>query len=93
MRSRKPEKQLQGKEAPPEYRPFGVQWGAQVFSEGGATSFALATSLSTICNLLDLDVVRDWNLDQTDTWGAVGHFSIAFSVVACLTNDHLKTLS
>ena len=77
---------------PPEYRPFAVQWGEQVFAERGETTFALATSLSTICNLLDLDVVRDWNLDQTDTWGAIGHFSIAFSVAACLTNTHLKTL-
>ena len=76
----------------PEYRPFAVQWGAQVFAERGQTSFALATSLSTICNLLDLDLVRDWNLDQTDTWGAIGHFSIAISVAACLTNAHLKTL-
>lgn len=79
-------------EPPPEYRPFGIQWGAQVFAEGGATSYALATSLSTICNLLDLDLVRDWNLDQTDTWGSVGHFSIAFSVTACLTDTRLKTL-
>jgi hypothetical protein len=88
---RKPEKK-QGNDTPPDYRPFGVQWGAQVFAEGGATSYALATSLSTICNLLDLDLVRDWNLDQTPTWGAIGHFSIAFSVAACLTNAHLKTL-
>jgi hypothetical protein len=79
-------------ETPPEYRPFAVEWGAQVFTEAAATSYALATSLSTICNLLDLDLVRDWNLDQADTWGSVGHFSIAFSVAACLTNKHLKTL-
>jgi len=41
---------------------------------------------------LDLSVVRDWNLDQTDTWGAIGHFSIAFSVADRLTNANLKTL-
>jgi hypothetical protein len=79
-------------ELPPEYRPFAVQWGAQVFAEGGATSYALATTLSTVCNLLELDLIRDWNLDQTDTWGSIGHFSIAFSVAGCLTNAHLKTL-
>lgn len=79
-------------EPPLEYRPFAIQWGAQVFNEGGATSFALTTTLSTICSLLDLDLVRDWNLDQTDTWGSIGHFSIAHSVAACLTNAHLKTL-
>jgi hypothetical protein len=74
------------------FRPFGVQWGGQVFDEAGATSYALATSLSTICNLLDLDLVRDWNLDQTDTWGSIGHFSIATSVVNCVTNATLKSL-
>jgi hypothetical protein len=87
---RQPEKP--GSDAPPEYRPFGVQWGAQVFADAGATSYALATSLSTICNLLDLDLIRDWNLDEVPTWGAIGHFSIAVSVAACLTNAHLKTL-
>ncbi|MFO0899965.1 MAG: hypothetical protein U0836_21240 [Pirellulales bacterium] len=81
-----------GNDAPPEYRPFALQWGAQVFAENVATSYALATSLSTVCNLLDVDLVRDWNLDQVDTWGAIGHFSIAASVAANLTNAHLKTL-
>jgi hypothetical protein len=49
-----PEKKtkIKGNDAPSEYRPFGVQWGAQVFAEGGATSYALATSLSTICTLV-----------------------------------------
>jgi len=77
---------------PAGYRPFAVQWGEQVFGGGGETSYALATSLSTICNLLDVSVIRDWNLDQTDTWGAIGHFSIALSVVTCVTNANLKTL-
>src|SRR5262249_34707014 len=46
-----------GGDGPPGYRPFGIQWGAQVFAAGGETSYALATSLSTICNLLDVDIV------------------------------------
>ena len=79
-------------ESPKVYRPFGIQWGEQVFDEGSATSYALVTTLSTVCNLLDLDLVRDWNLDQTDTWGSIGHFSIAHSVSACLSNTRLKTL-
>jgi hypothetical protein len=76
----------------PEYHPFGLQWGAQVFAESGVTSFALATSLSNVCRLLDLDLVRGWNLDQTDTWGSIGHFSIATSVAACVTDVDLKDL-
>ena len=79
-------------EAPAEFRPFGVQWGDQVFSDPTATSYVLATSLSTICRQLDVELVRDWNLDQIDTWGAIGHFSIAYSVAACLTETNLKNL-
>jgi hypothetical protein len=78
--------------APLEFRPFGMQWGAQIFNDGGTASYALVTCLATICNLLEVDVVRDWNLDQTDTWGAIGHFSIAASVVGCLSRPSLKKL-
>jgi len=80
---------------PPEYRPFAIQWGEQVYTDVAkqpAQSYVLATSLSTICSLLDIDLVRDWNLDQQNTWGAIGHFSIAASVVNCVTNTRLKSL-
>ncbi len=77
---------------PSGYRPFGVQWGGQVFTESAATSYALVTSLGTICSLLDLDLVRDWNLDQANTWGSIGHFSIAASVAGCVTAARLKDL-
>ncbi len=75
-----------------QFRPFALQWGQQVFADDGTMSYALATTLSTICNLLNVDLIRDWNLDDTNTWGAVGHFSIAHSVTACLTNRRLKSL-
>lgn len=87
-----PSSPSQSKEQNAEYHPFAVQWGAQLFDEQGPTSYALATSLPTICRLLDLDLVRDWNLDQTDTWGSIGHFSIAASVAACLTDPVLKPI-
>jgi hypothetical protein len=60
--------------------PLAVQWGAHVLDAPGGPrpqAYALATCLSTICRELGVDIVRDWNLDQPDTWGAVGHFSIA----------------
>ena len=40
-------------------------------------SYVLASFLSRVCSLLTVDAIRDWNLDQPDTWGAVGHFAIA----------------
>ena len=47
-------------------------------SRGRALSypFALATSLSTALDRLDLDFVRDINLDQDYVWGWVGHYVI-----------------
>ena len=64
--------------------PLAVQWGGQVFfGDGKATqsTFALATCLSTVCNLLELDPIRDWNLGTTEYWGEVGHFAIG--ALAC----------
>ncbi|MFB9266821.1 hypothetical protein ACFFWD_27290 [Bradyrhizobium erythrophlei] len=69
-------------------RPLALQWGAnRLYSalSGQPHSYALATCLSTICDRLDVDVVRDWNLDQPDTWGAVGHFAIASRVSGALS--------
>lgn len=86
-----PEPSERGKPAAP-YAPLAVQWGAHLLgSDGtGPQSYALATCLSTVCNLLDVDPVRDWNLDQPDTWGAVGHFSIASRVIAALSGQNPK---
>jgi hypothetical protein len=72
-----------------EYRPLAIQWGANRLYSGLSSqprAYALATALSTVCDRLDVDVVRGWNLDQPDTWGAVGHFSIASRVVNALSN-------
>jgi hypothetical protein len=70
-----------------ELRPIAIQWGAsRLYSDKTPGTYVLATCLSTICDRLDVDVVRDWNLDQSETWGAVGHFSIASRVAATLSN-------
>ncbi len=64
--------------------PIAVQWGGQVFTDGGGQSvstYALATCLSTVCNLLEVDVIRDWNLGVTAYWGEVGHYAIG--ALAC----------
>lgn len=61
------------------YYPFAVLWGKEEFSEDGTLSchpYALASSLSTALNILDLDYVRDVNLDQEYIWGWVGHYVI-----------------
>ena len=50
----------------------------------------VATLLSRVCALLDVDPVRDWNVDQPDTWGALGHFSIASRTQLALSGDFPK---
>ena len=57
-----------------------MEWGRNMLTSSGSAppqSYALATLLSRICALLEVDPVRDWNIDQPDTWGALGYFSIA----------------
>jgi hypothetical protein len=65
------------------YYPFGLLWGKEEFFDDGKVlshPFALATSLSTALDQLDLDVVRDLNMDQEYVWGWVGHFVIGRSL-------------
>ena len=64
--------------------PIAVQWGGQVFSTGGMqqqSTYALATCLSTVCNQLNVDVIRDWNVGVSEYWGEVGHYAIG--ALAC----------
>jgi hypothetical protein len=65
-------------------RPIAAQWGAHVFVDGAsvARGYALATSLSTICRELDLDVLRGHNTGLPPYWGELGHYSIGAK--ACL---------
>lgn len=75
------------------YMPIAVQWGGHVFLEGnqsGRLKFALATCLSTVCNQLDVDIVRDWNLGAAEYWGAVGHYTIAGKAIDSLKAGKLK---
>src|SRR6185369_16733341 len=63
-------------------RPLALQWGGQVFLEGkGTSSFALATGLSNILRLLDVELVTDHNTSAQPYWGQIGHYGIA--IFAC----------
>ena len=76
-------------------QPLAVQWGGQVFLDGGkaqASSYALATFLSTACNQLDVTPLRDWNTGLPDYWGAVGHYSIANKAIDEISSAGLKKL-
>lgn len=70
--------------------PLAVQWGRNMLysaEKAPPQSYVLATLLSRVCSLLDVDPVRAWNVDQPDTWGALGHFSIASRASGALSDD------
>jgi hypothetical protein len=59
-------------------RPLALQWGGQGFlSDGESFNFALASSLSNILRLLDVELVVDHNLGAQPFWGKTGHYSLA----------------
>jgi hypothetical protein len=79
------------------FLPLAMEWGRNMLASSGSAppqSYALATLLSRVCALLEVDPVRDWNIDQPDTWGALGHFSIATRTLVALSGrfPHLDTL-
>ena len=80
-------------EKPPEYLPLAMQWGRNMLRSAGAArpqSYALATLLSRVCAQLGVDPVRAWNIDQPDTWGSIGHFSIATRTQVALSTRFPK---
>lgn len=79
----------------PQLRPLALQWGGQTFADGGSESsynFALAASLSNVCRLLDVELVRSHNTGARPHWGTMGHYSIASLACDLLTNPKLKQL-
>jgi hypothetical protein len=76
-------------------RPLAIQWGGHVFVDSGnktTCAYALATCLSTVCNILNVDVIRDVNIGLPDYWGAVGHYTIANKACAKVRNSRLAGL-
>jgi hypothetical protein len=75
--------------------PLAVQWGGHAFAADSGTGqapYALATCLSTVCNLLEVDLVRDLNTGQPEFWGMVGHYTIANRATTLVRNPRLRQL-
>ncbi|MGY2904401.1 hypothetical protein [Bradyrhizobium sp. URHC0002] len=72
-------------------RPLALEWGAQVFDEGGVRSaFAVATSLSNVCKLLNVELVTDQSRGVSGYWGRTGHYSIAAFAISLVGNERLR---
>jgi hypothetical protein len=61
-------------------RPIAMQWGGQRVRtpDGKQSAYALGSFLSSICRMLDVDVVRNWSVGHDEYWGKIGHFSIGW---------------
>lgn len=74
-------------------RPLAVEWGGQVFEDAGRRSaFAVATSLSNVCKLLDVELATDLLRGVSGYWGRTGHYSIAAFATRLVGDSRLKTL-
>jgi hypothetical protein len=82
-------------DTPEGLRPFAITWGAHEFVDGAqrtSMGFGLATGLGNVCRLLDVDLVRGWNIDQPYTWGKTGHFKIGSRAADLVGNAKLARL-
>lgn len=74
-------------------RPLAVEWGGQILGDAGTRStFAVATSLSTVCRQLDVELVSDVGRDVSGYWGRTGHYSIAALAISHIRDPKLATL-
>jgi hypothetical protein len=79
----------------PRLRPLALQWGGhQLLGTAGEQrmQFALATCVSTVCRVLDVELVRDWNIGLSEYWGKVGHYKIAAKACELPADDRLRKL-
>jgi hypothetical protein len=74
--------------------PIATQWGGSVFSAGPSKQFpfALATNLSNVFQLLDVDLMRDRNVGSFNYWGPVGHYTIGSIACDLVEDAKLKKL-
>lgn len=75
------------------FDPMAVEWGGQAIAMQGRTfNFALASNLSNVCKLLDVELVYGHQRTATPFWGASGHYSIANLAVGQVTQPDLRAL-
>ena len=53
------------------FLPLAMEWGRNMLASTGnaARKFCIGDFVVAVCALLEVDPIRDWNLDQPDTWG------------------------
>jgi len=77
------------------HRPLAMQWGGHSLAESDndeSHEFVLATSLSSICHVLKVQILRDWNLGYNEYWGKLAHYKIGALACELTANKKLKKL-
>jgi hypothetical protein len=75
--------------------PIALQWGGQNLvgpTTGRGFNVALASSLTTVLRLLEVDLVVDHNTQAQPFWGKTGHYTIASLACEHLRTSRLRTL-
>jgi len=86
------------KKAKIEPRPMAIQWGG--YTAGGDAGpgshlerqFALATSLSLACRLLNAEFISDLGDERGQYWGKTGHYKVAWSACGLVKDTFLRDL-
>lgn len=76
-------------------RPLAIEWGGQTLADqttGDSENFALATTLSNVCQLLDVELMVEHNIGVAPYWGQMGHYSIGSFACDFVTSDKLTSL-
>jgi hypothetical protein len=67
-----------------------VEWGGQTFADGTTSqNFSLATNLSGICRLLDVEVVTAGATGARPYWGDTGHYTVGRLAVDTVSDPKL----
>lgn len=71
--------------------PVALEWGAQTFADGATSeNFSLATNLSGICRLLDVEVVNERATGARPYWGDTGHYTIGQLAIDMVADERLR---
>jgi hypothetical protein len=74
-------------------KAIGVIWGGQKDISGNQEQgYALATNLGTICRLLDVELVSNWNTGYDTYFGAFAHITLPSLCAGIVMNEKLKEL-
>jgi hypothetical protein len=74
-------------------KAIGILWGGQRSLSGiGTQPYGLVTNLGTICRMLDVELVCNWNTGYEIYFGAYAHFTLPSLSIGIVEDSELKKL-